>query len=268
MKIQIVSDLHLEFAPIEITNGGADVLVLAGDILVADTFTRGVDSPYFAVAQSWLQWSEDTCAKFDKVIYILGNHEHYKGNFYETYDVLTQKLGHIANLNILDQTFVDIGEYRFIGGTLWTDFNHDNLQAMLVRDGLNDYKVVKGRDYRKLSTNETLYYHTQFLNFIDAQYATGKKIVVVGHHAPSYRSVAEQFRYGRSASLNHGYFSHLDRFIEERPNIKLWIHGHTHTSSDYEVGDTRVVCNPRGYARPNSPPENSDFDPTFVVELP
>jgi Icc-related predicted phosphoesterase len=267
MKIQFVSDLHLEFAPITITNAGADVLVLAGDILVADTFTRGLNSPYTAKAAEWYDWLEETASQFKYVIYILGNHEHYNGNFYKTRNILSEVFKDIPNLYILDQTWVDINGYRFIGGTLWTDFNHDNLQAMLVRDGLNDYRLIQGTGYKKLTTAETAYYHSQFLELIKQQHSKSQKIVVVGHHAPSYRSVAEQFRYGRNASLNHGYFSHLDRFIEEHPNIKLWIHGHTHTSFDYEIGKTRVMCNPRGYQRGDLPPENRDFNPNLVVEL-
>lgn len=263
MKLQIVSDLHLEFSMIDLPKEG-DILILAGDIMIANYFTRGDNSPLKAIATRWLAWMENTCAKFDKVIYILGNHEHYKGKFYETYDILVKAFSHITNLHILDQTWVDIDEFRFIGGTLWTDFGNDNLAAMFVRDGLNDYKVIEGNDYRKLTTAETAFYNKQFLNAIAAQ--DPSNLIVIGHHSPSYNSVAEKYRYGMWSSLNAGYASHLDNFILDNP-VKLWIHGHTHDSYDYTIGDTRVVCNPRGYQTTQLSPENTLFNPTFTVEI-
>lgn len=270
MKIQLVSDLHLEFSPIDITNtNNADVLILAGDICVANYFSRGEASPLRAIADGWREWFWDTCAQYDQVIYILGNHEHYKGRFYETFDVLQKALAHVPNLHILDQTWIDIGDYRFVGGTLWTNFDFCGVKALIVRDGLNDYSSIQGKDYRKLVPAETSLYNQQMLRLIDAQCSTDRKIVVVGHHAPSYRSVHERYVKGIYASLNPGYASHLDNFILDHPQIVAWIHGHTHDSFDYEIGDTRIVCNPRGYQKTlKVPPENRNFDPNFTLELP
>ena len=47
--------------------------------------------------------------------------------------------------------------------------------------------------------------------------------------------------------MNGGFRSNCDDFISYRPQIKLWMHGHTHEDFDYVLGETRVVCNPRGY---------------------
>jgi hypothetical protein len=71
------------------------------------------------------------------------------------------------------------------------------------------------------------------------------KFVVVGHHAPSKLSTHP--RYQNDTLMNGGYSSSLDFFIEDHPQIKLWTHGHTHETFDYVIGETRVVCNPRGY---------------------
>ena len=73
-----------------------------------------------------------------------------------------------------------------------------------------------------------------------------KKFVVVGHHTPSPFSIHP--KYAHDKLMNGGYHSDLIDFILERPQIKLWTHGHTHEEFDYMIGSTRVVCNPRGYA--------------------
>ena len=73
-----------------------------------------------------------------------------------------------------------------------------------------------------------------------------KKIVVVGHHSPSHQSI--HVDYARDTMMNGGYHSNLDEFILDRPQIVLWTHGHTHVPFDYNIGTTRIVCNPRGYA--------------------
>jgi len=88
----------------------------------------------------------------------------------------------------------------------------------------------------------------------------GQKNVVVTHHLPSAKSSDSRYR---DSSLNPAYYSHLDEWIEER-DIALWVHGHTHVSNDYMIGDTRVVCNPRGYYMHD---ENPNFSPSLVVEV-
>ena len=72
-----------------------------------------------------------------------------------------------------------------------------------------------------------------------------QKFVVVGHHSPSQKSTHEQ--YINDTIMNGGYSSNMDEFIQDHPQIKLWTHGHTHHNFDYVIGETRVVCNPRGY---------------------
>jgi Icc-related predicted phosphoesterase len=268
MKIHLLSDLHMEFAPHENANPGADILILSGDILVAERFTRGPESPYYDQAQYWKHWFDIQCRLYEHVIYVAGNHEHYFGRFYDTIGILRNNLGHLPNLHILDNDTWDYDGFRFVGTTLWTDFDHDNFKAMLVKDGLNDYKYTQGRNYRKLTTGETSFYHQKALNTIDKACVEHNKVIVVGHHAPSYQSVSEEYRTGRYSHLNPGYASHLDRFIDEHDNIVLWTHGHMHSSSDYMIGNTRIVANPRGYASITNPvPENESFDPNFILEI-
>jgi Icc-related predicted phosphoesterase len=99
-----------------------------------------------------------------------------------------------------------------------------------------------------------------FRDVIDA--AKDQKVVVVGHHAPTYQSIHP--KYVKEREMNGGYASDLSEFILDRPQIRLWTHGHVHNFSDYMVGDTRVFCNPRGYVGYG---EETEWDPMTVIEL-
>jgi Icc-related predicted phosphoesterase len=264
MKMQIVSDLHLEFAPIEINNAGSDILILAGDICVVEYFNASDNSPKKAYANIALAFFEATCPKFDTVIYILGNHEHYNGRFDKTMLTLKHHLGHIPNLHIMNNEVLVLEDICFFGTTLWTDFNRNDIGAKVsVQNSLNDYHVVKFDQYRKLIPNDTQAYFNKAIAHIDE--LTAPKIVVVGHHAPSFRSVTPAYR--NDGLINFGYYSDLERFIDDRPAIKLWVHGHVHSSHDYEIGSTRIVANPRGYVKGNRPPENADFNPNKIFSI-
>jgi predicted phosphodiesterase len=93
-----------------------------------------------------------------------------------------------------------------------------------------------------------MYRHQQTVSYFRTVLADRKdaKVVVVGHHAPSYQSIDEQYR--NSYLMNGGYYSNLDEFILDHPQVVLWTHGHTHVPFDYMIGTTRIACNPRGYA--------------------
>lgn len=86
------------------------------------------------------------------------------------------------------------------------------------------------------------------------------KTVVVTHHLPSMRSVAERYRH---ELLSACFASNLDHLLGYSA---LWVHGHTHDSFDYAAHGTRVICNPRGYCRAGQP-ENRQFNPALVVEV-
>jgi hypothetical protein len=138
----------------------------------------------------------------------------------------------------------------FVGGTLWTDLNRgDPMTLYGIKSLLNDYRRIRddSRGYGSLSPTKTTERHLNTLNYImkvvDAN-PTGK-FVVVGHHAPSFNSIHEMYK--DQHVMNGAYASDLSEFILDRPQIVLWTHGHTHHSSDYMIGSTRIVCNPRGY---------------------
>jgi len=134
---------------------------------------------------------------------------------------------------------------------LWTDCNRgDPLTLHALGDMMNDFRIIRNDEhgYTKLRPAHTAYRHRQTVEYLRTVLADRKddKVVVVGHHAPSYQSIAECYR--NDTLMNGGYYSNLDEFILDHPQIALWTHGHTHHPFDYMIGSTRIVCNPRGYA--------------------
>lgn len=260
MKIQCVSDLHLEFQPRPVTNAGADILILSGDICVADTLKRPPASTKFAKGEEFRDFFKQVSSEFAQVFYVLGNHEHYHGRFQSTADIIRNQLP--ANITLLDNEFVDYEGYRIIGGTLWTDFDRSDINKFTVEQGLNDYRIIQwaAGGYRRLRGGDTANIHEKTKQFI-ANNVKGDTIVIT-HHAPSWKSIHARFIEGRYANLNSGYVSNLDNFILDFPEIKLWTHGHVHNNMDYLIGDTRVFCNPGGYGD-----ENPEFNPNLIIEI-
>lgn len=266
MKIALASDLHLEFATISLENTeNADVLILSGDICVEkDLLERDVYEIRFDDKSSRIHFFfEECCARFPAVIYIAGNHEHYHGDFADTVGNLRSRLGYLSNLHILEKQVVKIGDTTFIGGTLWTDMNKEDPNTLFrIRSYMNDYRIIsnsntpvsfkdtEGKFHTRagaFSPEDSVVEHKAMLKYI-AEVVDGNrddKFVVVGHHAPS--KVSTKPKYQKDVLVNGAYSSDLSEFILDRPQIKLWTHGHTHDSFDYMIGGTRIVCNPRGY---------------------
>lgn len=267
MKLQIMSDLHLEMEEFLPVNAGSDVLVLAGDICLATYFTRPDASPYYEKAQSVLQFFKHCSENWKDVIYLMGNHEHYHGRFNDTEEILRTHISDaFPNVHFLENSTVNINGVHFVGGTLWTSVDDMNpLSVDVLKSRMNDYRVVdimKDGIYRKLSPADTARTHKRTVAYIQetVQNMPNEKVVVVTHHLPSYRSVHS--RYHNDPFVNHGYYSDLDYIMEENHNIEMWIHGHTHSSFDYKVGHTQVVCNPKGYGN-----ENKEFSPNTIYEV-
>ena len=246
-----MSDLHLEFGPMSTTGKGGDVLILAGDILVAEHLARGPDSPYqrqVGIYDDFFEWAFQA---YKNVIMVMGNHEHYRGDFEKSADLIQARW---PTLHLLDNEHIDIGGQRFYGGTLWTDMAHGNpLSMMQVEQGMNDFKLIKYK-YRRFHPRNAIEQHLKFLENLRACYEPG--MIVISHHAPSYQSVSQQYR---GDPLNAGYASDLDHIIITG-KIKAWVHGHMHATSDYMIGSTRICANPRGYAG-----ENKDFQKEFII---
>lgn len=278
MKIAVASDLHLEFGDLNVQNtDSADVLILSGDICVAADLGRPDPHGFMEGARSnrITDFFKRCSFQFPHVIYVLGNHEHYHGDFATTKNKIQDMLNYncLSNVYLLEREIKVIDDVTFIGGTLWTDMNNgDQLTLYHMRTMMNDFRCVEnsnrvvnyktyeqinGVDNRekpifktrtaKFSPEDAFEEHAKMKGYIQ-QIVEGRpdqKFVVVGHHAPSHKSIHPQ--YANDTIMNGGYSSIMDEFIEDHPQIKLWTHGHTHHNFDYVIGETRVVCNPRGY---------------------
>jgi hypothetical protein len=144
----------------------------------------------------------------------------------------------------------------------------DPLTLHAVRDMMNDFRIIKNDDkgFTNLKPADTVVRHRETLQYIKHVVTEhkDKRCVVVGHHSPSYQSVHESYR--NEHLMNGAYHSDLSEFILDHPQIKLWTHGHTHHPFDYMIGETRVVCNPRGYES-DGYSEDTGWNPNIVIEV-
>lgn len=274
MKIQLASDLHLEFNPdVVINNAGADILCLAGDICLAYHLYRHPVSglPNNAEnrekAERYRKFFEHVSQQFERVLYVMGNHEHYSGRWNNTAEWLRDALEPWPNIQLLDNQFVDINNVRIIGTSLWTDLNKkDPLTMMSIPQMMNDYRAITIKNpfngaYHKLRPIDTVEEHYKSIASIkQAAEQWNGDVVVLGHHAPSRGSIHERYR--KDLIMNGAFCSELDDLILNQENIRLWFHGHVHNCFDYIIGHCRVVCNPHGY-----PGEYTDFNHQCVIEL-
>jgi predicted phosphodiesterase len=267
MKIALASDVHLEFGEISFENTeNADVLILSGDICVAADLMVKDDIGFFdknVRSEKYHKFFQECGERFPHVIYIMGNHEHYNGDYRNTITTLRDRLSYIRNLRILDKDVFVVDDVTFIGGTLWTDMNKEDPITLMQMSGMmNDFRCVQNSNRITISKDEDGKFHErksrftpedavedhkQMMDYIRIM-IEGKfdqKFVVVGHHSPSKQSTHP--RYKEELIMNGGYSSDLNDFIMDHPQIKLWTHGHTHEDFDYMIGSTRIVCNPRGY---------------------
>ena len=250
MKIALASDLHLEFGDINLKNEqSADVLILAGDICVAKDLGKQSE-----MGERVRDFFKRVAFQFPKVIYVMGNHEHYSGDYAKSADTIRANVP--DNVHLLDRGLIMLDDWMFVGGTLWTDFNkQDPLTLHAAETMMNDYRGVKHtgepgiwKFLPRHSFDEHMKTKNYIANVLSDRRQNGRsdrKVVVVGHHAPSFNSIDDQYR--AQHIMNGCFYSNLDEFIMDHEEIAVWIHGHVHQGFDYKIGETRILCNPRGY---------------------
>ena len=286
MKIKLVSDLHLEFSDINIQNtDNCDVLILGGDICVAQDLhdhpelVNSSDQAAIAAgtglgrrqqaAQRYRDFFKRCSFQFPHVIYIAGNHEFYNGKFYAGIDYLREECAKYPNVYFLENDTKIIDDVTFVGATLWTDMNKGDPLTMHAIEGMmNDFRIIRNdkRSFAPMSARDVADRHARTLGYFRSVLAEqhDRKFVVVGHHTPSFQSAHPM--YAHETLMNGGYHSDLSEFILDHPQIKLWTHGHTHHPFDYVIGETRIVCNPRGYEN-DGYSEQTGWNPNIVLEV-
>ncbi len=232
MKIQIISDLHQEFGSEQLTFDNADIVVLAGDVNIG---IKGIESIKNTI-------------KDKPVIYVLGNHEYYKGSYPKTLNKI-RDLAKDTNIHILENESVKIDHVTFHGATLWTDFSlfgHPKEYGIICQARMNDYKKIrKDPSYSKLRTIDTYNIHKASLHWLTQSLINSGNTInfIVTHHAPSPRSIPA---YYKNDPISSAYASNLEELIlEYQPDY--WVHGHIHEPMKYTIGKTQIICNPHGY---------------------
>ena len=260
MQVSVISDLHFDVNPKPLVlSAEADTLIIAGDMCEVEYIDHVRRDKRI---NNCVKWLTEESQKYKNVIMVAGNHEHYRSVFENTITIMREKLP--SNFHILDNSSVTIDNVVFIGGTLWTNLRNNDPMCVLYADGaMSDFQNIRrlsGDRFRAEETvtefNKTILYLEEEIARVDTE---AKKICVVTHHAPSYRSIAPRFS---TSLLNAAFYSDLDTFIESHPNIALWCHGHSHAAFDYMIENTRIICNPRGYGH-----EITGFDPGLLISL-
>ena len=274
MIIRVLSDLHLEFLgdykslifsrrdwnsytviP-KMENERDQVLVLAGDIVMVKFIDRFY--PFF----------RDISDRFKEVVVCTGNHESYRHNFLKTHRDYKNFLTQFHNIHLLEKESIIIDDIAFFGGTMWTNFKKRNPNDMLAaKNGMSDFHVIEYSPedhsaYGLFSPELSVLEHEKTLEEMVKFFKQHKKLkrVIVTHHAPSFKSTSMQYW---NSTLNAAFSSDLDTFVAQH-SPELWIHGHHHSSSDYMIASTRVVCNPGGY---DNNTENSEFDSQLTISI-
>jgi hypothetical protein len=220
-------------------------------------------------AQRFRDFFKRCSFQFPHVIYIMGNHEFYNGKFYAGIDYMREECAKYPNVYMLEQDTKIIDDVVFVGGTLWTNMNkRDPLTMNAIEGMMNDFRIIRNdfRNYAPMSALDVAVRHDKTLAYIKIilEQNKDKRCVVVGHHSPSFQSVHEMYKH--ETLMNGGYHSDLSEFILDHPQIVLWTHGHTHYPFDYKIGETRIVCNPRGYEN-DGYSEDTGWNPNILLEI-
>ncbi len=259
-RIRLLSDIHHEhhrdynkknYEITELENDSETILVLAGDIDHRDHTVKRL-----------VEISE----RFKYIVCVYGNHDLWKAkSFYDAIPKAKRILeeNNIKNVFILQNEEVILDQIRFIGTTLWTDYNHNNpWMIMRANEIMNDYKYIKATvKGRKIRPVEILAEHNVAVKYIKSSLEVPHEgpTVVVTHHAPTELSINEKYK---GDIDNPFYYSDLSNLILDY-NPDYWFHGHVHDQCNYMMGDCNVICNPAGY-----PGEIPNFDPDLVIEIP
>ncbi len=247
MRIRILSDLHNEFEPYNPSMVECDIVILAGDVGVGLKGLAWISAAFPAMP----------------VVYVAGNHEYYG----HAMPVLTNELkkrSENSQIRFLECNSVSLNGIRFLGCTLWTDFDVQGNRATSIEAAeasMTDYTRIRvSPKYRKLRPSDTIRFHAASLNWLRKSLAESTEpTIVVTHHAPSARSLAP----GTDIDpLSGAYASRLDDWMQDT-EILLWVHGHTHHCVDYSIQHTRVLSNQLGY--PDQPAVG--FRPDLVIEI-
>lgn len=242
MKIQIISDIHLEFNPKFYPQKAADNIALLGDI----------GYPHTKVYQEFInKLSND----FDNVFVIPGNHEYYGSTYDNVNEFLTNLCSSFTNVHFLNNKVFVHNNIRIIGTTLWSNITN----GFVVMTRINDYRYIKNKNGNSISFHDVNKWHENAVEFIQQQIKEAtdlkQKLVVFSHHAPTYQENERPVN-----KITCAFRTDLDYLIKYP--IVYWCYGHTHHSTKFKINDVDIISNQVGYIR-----EHTKYNPRLFIEV-
>ena len=255
MIIKTESDLHVDiyyeyglqyFPKLE----GVDVYILAGDV------AQGLES--YKYCSELLNRNPNL-----QIIHVSGNHEYYDNRMEKLDESLKNLSRENERYHYLQNDSVVINGIRFIGATMWTDFDGcDPVKVRRAWNSMNDYQCIKyilGHHKHKLTPYRvaSLFRNSRDYIFKTLKYSE-EKCIVVTHHCPLRTS---------SGDLSSAYEVNLDKELNALINLPLyWFSGHRHQPEtrviDYDYGKVTFIENSKGY-----PKEENGFNPDLIIEV-
>lgn len=263
MKLRILSDLHLEFNDFKYNYLGEDILILAGDISNVGVYGKKYLREFLGSIPPHLI-----------KLMVAGNHEYYNAFSFQSENEYLLSLGNTREIDtfffLQNDVFYYLHEgthYSFFGGTMFSECKDPAVEHYVA-----DFRYIRkevdtelGFDHWNIKDhcNQYRLFNNEFDNWIekleqsDSKFGIKEKRICISHFLPSWNSVHPKYA---GQKLNSYFASDNEDRVGK---VDLWIHGHTHCNLDYNIGSTRVVCNPRGY----SELENPSFDPNLIIEI-
>ena len=261
-KHVFVSDLHLEF------NGSAkllgkqfpeaDILIVAGDLIPAASLNPKYNDPQVRSARKAFSiFKSHVCPRYKHVFVLAGNHEYYGSFWQDVIPTMREAFADTPNVTYMENDSKEIDGVLYLGATVWTNFKQRDPIAMEVgRAGMNDYQCILDKDaphyFGKpvpITPEHTWQAHDHSMRWMNEMLANNSKktTVVITHHAPTFQSCG--WRQHLHSELNPCYASALEYVILTHEQIRYWVHGHTHASMEYPVGNNCfVISNQCGYS--------------------
>lgn len=260
--IRVVSDLHLDFDPEDdlwlppaLAEDHLTCMVIPGDLWVAKKFRK---------THRGRSWLKDISSQFKYVVIVLGNHDFYDGNVSIEYKKLQKFITeqNFINIHVLHNSQVELDHIKFVGGTLWSDYNRCNpIATYTASQQMRCFKKIRvGANYKRFAPNDAINEFLTTKNYIFEKAFKNnedQKVIVITHMAPSLLSLSTKYD---NDMTNYHYATELGNEIAGS-EIDFWFHGHVHETKDYVIGSTRIVCNPRGYR------DVSEFNPYLRFEV-
>ena len=254
MKIQYVSDLHLDVSNLKLEFDNPDVLVIAGDVSASPLFTA--------------DWLEQNVPENLPVIYVAGNHEYdYRDIATHDYSIMSA-LTKLPNVHFLNNSSKVIKGVKFIGSTLWTGFNAFPEMGLvsklkdIAQNSISDFKIIYNED-RPFSPEDASIIYKNSRAYIHGELNKpfeGKKVVVT-HFPPTRKSIHKMYR---GNILNPYFVAEAEDLVIKSD---LWIHGHMHGSVNEHIMGVKVLCNPRGYSKVYNLSENPAWNPKKAIKI-